>query len=66
MSVTCFHVLFPACSPVLCVAGRLPNVSLRFLLEAPAVSCRSCLLLLVPAAEAPPNLLLQWVGCEHW
>ncbi|XP_068515202.1 galactosylgalactosylxylosylprotein 3-beta-glucuronosyltransferase 1 isoform X2 [Anas acuta] len=43
-----------------CEQGRLPNVSLRFLLEAPAASRRSRLLLLVPAAEAPPNLLLQW------
>ncbi|KAM7082793.1 galactosylgalactosylxylosylprotein 3-beta-glucuronosyltransferase 1 [Mycteria americana] len=41
--------------------GFLPNESLRFLLAAPAVSCRSALLLLASSAEAPPNLLLQWM-----
>lgn len=49
---------------LLCVAGLLPDGCLRFLLEGPTASHRSALL--VPAAEAPPNLLLQWVGCKHW
>lgn len=57
---------FSAYSPLLCVAGFLPHESLRFLLAAPAVPCRSALLLLGSAAEAPANLLLQWVGCKHW
>lgn len=57
---------FSGYSPLLCVAGFLPNESLRFLLAAPAVCCRRDLLLLVSVAEAPPNLLLQWVGCKHW
>lgn len=57
---------FCAYWPLLCVAGLLPRESLRFLLAAPAVLCRSALLLLGSAAEAPPNLLLQWVGCKHW
>uniref|UniRef100_A0A8C3URH7 Galactosylgalactosylxylosylprotein 3-beta-glucuronosyltransferase n=1 Tax=Catharus ustulatus TaxID=91951 RepID=A0A8C3URH7_CATUS len=52
---------FSAYWPLLCVAGLLPRESLRFLLAAPAVLCRSALLLLGSAPRP-----LQTCFCNGW